>query len=564
MAENTLYYGDNLTVLPRLDAESVDLVYLDPPFNSNASYNMLFSERGQPAAAQALAFEDTWRWDEVAAATFRATVERGGKVSEALCAFRQLVGDSTMLAYLSMMAPRLVELRRVLKPTGSLYLHCDPTASHYLKLLLDAIFGPERFVNEIVWQRTSAHSDAKQGAKHFGRVNDIILFYAKSDAATFRAQHAPHDPAYVKSHYPYVEEESGRRYGLWDITGPGGAAKGNPYYEVFGVSKYWRYSQAKMLEKIAQGRVIQPRPGAVPREKRYLDESRGVPLGTNWTDIPPLNSQARERLGYPTQKPEALLERIILTSTDAGAVVLDPFCGCGTAVAAAERLNRRWIGIDVTYLAIKVIAKRLEDAYGNQVSYDLIGEPATLEDAAYLAETNPHEFQRWALIRAGGPSFLDVKKGADQGIDGRLFFHDDASGTKQVIISVKGGRHIGPRDVRELGHVREREGAAIGTLVTLHPPTRRMRTEAADAGKYVSPWGTTHDRLQIWTVAELLEGGSIDYPAQRQTNVTFKRAPRKKLAKVVQVPMHLPRPHEDEGDNQPVELKPKRHRPAAD
>jgi DNA modification methylase len=529
---NLLYYGDNLDVLRRhVRDESVDLVYLDPPFNSNANYNVLFAERGTRAAAQIQAFEDTWEWNEESAASYEETVERGGELANALLAFRTLLGTSDMLAYLSMMAPRLVALHRVLKPSGSLYLHCDPTASHYLKLLLDAIFGPARFVNEIVWQRTSAHSDAKQGARHFGRTNDTLLYYAKSDTHVWNSQHVGHDDEYVRVHYPHVEADTGRRYGLWDITGPGGAAKGNPRYEIFGVTKYWRYSEANMGRKIDEGRIIQPKPGAVPREIRYLDESAGAPLSTNWADISPINSQAKERLGYPTQKPLALLERILSASSNPGDVVLDPFCGCGTTIDAAQELGRRWIGIDITHLAIGLIKHRLVDRYGPEVAstYRVIGEPTTVDDAAVLAREDPFQFQAWALGLAGARPAGETKKGGDKGIDGRLYFHLHDGQTRQIVFSVKAGEHLVPAHVHELRGVIEREKAEIGVLITFNEPTPGMRAEAAGAGFYTSPWGR-HPRIQVRTVGQLLAGQGIDYPHVTGANVTLRRAQRAAVA----------------------------------
>jgi DNA modification methylase len=526
MAENVLYYGDNLDVLRRhIKDESMDLVYLDPPFNSNQSYNVLFAEKdGSDAAAQIEAFEDTWHWDQAAAREFQETVEQGGKVSEVLQAFRLFLGTNDMLAYLTMMAPRLVELRRALKETGSLYLHCDPTASHYLKLLLDAVFGPEHFQSEIVWKRSSAHSDTKQGRVIHGHIHDVLLFYTKSDEWTWNPVYTPYDPEYVEQFYKYVEQGTGRRYRLGDLTGPGGAAKGNPSYEVMGVTRYWRYSKEKMNALIKAGRIIQTKPGSVPAYKRYLDEMPGVPLQDLWTDIPPIAAHAAERLGYPTQKPEALLERIILGSSNEGDAVLDPFCGCGTTVAAAQKLGRRWIGIDVTYLAIGLIKTRLRDAYGDDAKYVVIGEPTTVEDAARLAEEEPYQFQAWALGLVGARGAGPIKKGADQGIDGRLYFHDGADKTRQIILSVKAGA-LHATYVRDLVGVVQREKADIGVLISFEEPTRPMRQEAASADFYVSPWGK-HPRIQLVTVADLLAGKGIDYPHTAGTNVTLKAAPR--------------------------------------
>lgn len=468
---NLLFYGDNLEVLCRhVKDESVDLVYLDPPFNSNQSYNVLFaSQDGTRSAAQINAFEDTWRWDQAAAMAYQQAVEHGGTVAQVMHAFRTFIDGSNMLAYLSMMAPRLLELRRVLKPAGSLYLHCDPTASHYLKLLLDAVFGPEQFVNEIIWKRSSAHSDTKQGSKHFGRVTDTILLYGKdNERRTWNQLYGPYDQEYVDRDYGRIEAGSGRRYRISDMSGPGGAAKANPSYDVMGVTRYWRFSKARMNQLIAEGRVVQTKPGAVPQYKRYLDEMPGVPVQNLWDDVPVINNRSKEKLGYPTQKPEALLERIIRSSSNEGDIVLDPFCGCGTAVAVAQRLNRAWIGIDVTHLAVTLMKHRLQTAFGDNVRFTVIGEPTTLDDAAELARQDPYQFQWWALGLVGARP-EEQKKGADKGIDGRIYFHDEGpSGrTKQVILSVKAGQNISVAMVRDLGHVRQREKADIGVLISM-------------------------------------------------------------------------------------------------
>jgi DNA modification methylase len=352
MATNRLYYGDNLDVLHRyVRDESVDLVYLDPPFNSARDYNILFAHRdGAKSPAQIRAFEDTWQWDMTAAETFHTVVTAGGQIAEVLQAFRVFLGESDMLAYLTMMAPRLAELHRVLRNTGSLYLHCDPTASHYLKVLLDAVFGPTHCRTEIVWKRSSAHSDTKQGRKQHGHIHDVLLFYTKSDEWTWNPLYTPYDPEYIREFYRYVDEETGRRYRLDNLTAakPGGDTsyewKGRKPYK----GRYWAYSKEKMEKFEKEGRLYYPKGKGTPSYKRYLDEMPGVALQDIWTDIRPLSGQTAERLGYPTQKPEALLERIIASSTDPGDVVLDPFCGCGTTVAAAQKLDRRWVGIDIT------------------------------------------------------------------------------------------------------------------------------------------------------------------------------------------------------------------------
>ena len=454
-SSNKLYYGDNLDVL-RLHVldESVDLVYLDPPFNSNANYNVLFAERdGTQAAAQIKVFDDTWRWDEGAARAYADVVEAGGRVSQAMQAFRTFLGESDMLAYLAMMAPRLVELRRVLKTTGSLYLHCDPTASHYLKMLTDAVFGPKCFRSEIVWKRSSAHSDTKQGRKIHGHIHDIILFYTKGKEWTWNEVYTAYDESYVGRDYRLVDE-NGRRFRRDNLTAarPGGDTeyewrvkkhvsvrerwiadldnehlKPTPGWEYTGVrpykGRYWAYSKANMEGFARDGRLRHTFAGR-PEYKRYLDEMPGVPLQDIWTDIEPINAVAQERLKYPTQKPEALLARIIEASSNEGDVVLDPFCGCGTTIAAAQALGRRWIGIDVTNLAITLIRHRLRDTYGDDIeqTYQVIGEPVSVPDAEALAAADPYQFQWWALGLVGARP-AEGKKGADQGIDGRIYFH---------------------------------------------------------------------------------------------------------------------------------------------
>lgn len=530
---NMLYYGDNLPILRNRDyfpSESVDLVYLDPPFNSNQDYNVLFAEQdGSRSAAQIQAFTDTWRWDASARRQFDETVEAGGKAAEALAAFRSLVGESDMLAYLSMMAPRLTELRRVLRLTGSLYLHCDPTASHYLKVLMDSIFGPENFRNEIIWQRTTGKSWA---TSKLPTAHDSVLSYQRSDDATWNLEGAftPYDPENLDEktagkyshHDPY-----GRVYRLDNLMSP---AKDRPNltYDFLGVTRVWRWTKDRMQRAYDAGLVIQSGPGKVPQYKRYLDQSKGRMLNDVWADIPPLNSQAQERLGYPTQKPEVLLDRIIRTSSKPGDTVLDPFCGCGTTVAAAQKLGRRWIGIDVTHLAITLIRSRLADAYGDGVSYVVMGEPADLAGATALAKQDRYQFQWWALgkIRAR-PVAEERKKGADAGIDGKLFFREKENGhVKTMVIQVKSGA-LKLSEVRDFAQVIQREKAPIGVLLTLDEPTRDMRTEAATLGYYKPEYRLSeedrYDRYQILTIRDLFEGKQPRYPPFR--NVTFKAAP---------------------------------------
>jgi len=539
---NTLYYGDNLDILRRyIKDESVDLIYLDPPFNSNATYNVLFAQKdGTQSSAQIQAFEDTWQWDENAVRTYEEEVEKGGPVADALRAFHLLLGGSNMMAYLTMMAPRLMELRRVLKPTGSLYLHCDPTASHYLKILLDMVFGAENYRNEIIWKRTGSHG----GAKRWGSIHDTILFYTRTGNYTWNKIFQDYDQSYVENYYRFSDERG--KYQLVSLTGPGVSSgdSGKPWKNVdpSKVGRHWaiplnalkkiipedeivRLSTQDKLEILdAAGLIYWPPKGSIPRQKRYLDEGEGVQIQDIINDINPISSQAKERLGYPTQKPLALLERIIQASSNPGDVVLDPFCGCGTAVVAAQKLGRQWIGIDITHLAISLVKHRLEDAFGDSLQFQVIGEPTTLEEAASLAAQDKYQFQWWALGLVGARP-AEGKKGADRGIDGRLYFHDDNTRkTKQVILSVKGG-HVTVSMIRDLLGVVERENAQIGVFITLEEPTRPMRAEAAKAGFYHSEvWNRDYPRIQILTIAELLEGKGIDMPPMRQVSQTFKRA----------------------------------------
>lgn len=522
MTEDLLYYGDNLEILGRyLADESVDLIYLDPPFKSDQDYNVLFAEQdGSRSAAQIKAFGDTWRWDAAAVAAFDSVVQSlHGRVAATMQAFHAMLGPSDMLAYLAMMAPRLLELRRVLKSTGSLYLHCDPTASHYLKLLLDAVFGPQMFRNEISWKRSQPKSHAYV---NFPNCHDIIFRYSKTEKVVFNKQYTPHDKKYLQKFYKYFDED-GRRYSLDNLLNPN-KNRPNLTYEFLGVTRVWRWTKERMHKAHKEGRIIQRKQGGVPRYKRYLDEMSGTPVTDNWDDIEHLHASMAEMLGYPTQKPEALLERIIQASSNPGDVVLDPFCGCGTAIAAAQRLGRRWMGIDITHLAITLIKHRLHHAFGEQAQFKVVGEPVDMAGARDLAKSDPYQFQWWALGLVDARP-VEQKKGADRGIDGRLFFRDDPKGgLRQIVLSVKAGT-TGPTHARDLRGVIEREKAALGVLITMQEPTQKMREEAAEAGFYASPAGSRHPRLQLRTIEELLAGQGLDYPRYAE-NLTFKKAPK--------------------------------------
>ena len=531
ISPNNLYFGDNLDILRQHIAdESVDLIYLDPPFNSNATYNVLFRERsGEESAAQITAFDDTWRWGLESELAYQEVItEQAGKVGELLAALRSFLGQNDMMAYLTMMAQRMVELHRVLKPTGSIYLHCDPTASHYLKLLMDAIFGPANFRREIIWQRSRSH----RGASSYNSVHDTIFYYSKTEDATWNPQHQPYDQSYIESHYNLVDED-GRRYQLVSAHGSGqGPARqfGDRVIEP-PPGRHWAWTQERINQLIADGRIVFTNTG-MPRYKRYSDDTPGRPLTDVWTDIPPINSQARERLGYPTQKPEALLERIISASSNEGDVVLDPFCGCGcgTAVAAAERLNRRWIGIDITHLAITLIRHRLHDSFGEDLRpYEVVGEPKDLPSAESLALHDRYQFEWWALGLVDARPARDRKKGADAGIDGYINFFDDNSGKpKRIVVQVKSG-NVQRNQIATLKSDMEREKADLALFVTLKPPTGPMVNEALGAGFYTPEAfpGDNYQKVQILTIEELLTGGRPEYP-RYAPQATFQRAPRRR------------------------------------
>lgn len=375
---NTLYLGDNLEILKKLDTESVDLIYLDPPFFSNRNYEVIWGDSGEVRS-----FVDRW----------------SGGVDH----------------YIAWLKERVAEMHRILKPTGSIFLHCDWHANAYIRVeILDKIFGYGNFKGEIIWRRTSAHNDAKQGRKAVGNVTETIWYYTKSSDYTYNQLYTDYTESYMNEFYRY-EDPDGRRYRLGDLTGPGGASKGNPYYEVLGVSRHWRYSKEKMSELISQGRIIQTKPGAVPSYKRYLDEMPGVALQNDWNDIKPVQSQAKERIGYPTQKPLALLERILKMASNEGDVVLDPFVGGGTTVAAADRLQRRWIGIDQSVQAVKVTELRL------QQQQDLFSKPFVVQLHKYDYDTlfcqNPYTFERWIVEQYGGTP--NSKQRGDLGLDGK-------------------------------------------------------------------------------------------------------------------------------------------------
>jgi site-specific DNA-methyltransferase (adenine-specific) len=467
--ENTLYYGDNLDILRKhIHDDSVDLIYLDPPFNSKANYNILYKEiSGEFSDAQITAFEDTWHWGDNAEATFTEIIDTApANAVKMITAFRSFIGNNDMMAYLTMMCMRLIELRRVLKDTGSIYLHCDPTASHYLKILMDAIFGVKHFQNEIIW----CYDTGGRSTRLFPRKHDIILWYSNSNNYLFNYDEVSIPRDVTTMHEPVLKDEKGR-----------------PYQRNIKYGKEYRY---------------------------YLD--KGVLPNDWWVDIQALNPAAKERLGYPTQKPEHLLERIIKASSKEGDIILDPFCGCGTTVTTAQKLNRNWIGIDITHLAINIIKLRLKSMFGIEPKkdYKVIGEPEDLTSAIALANQNRYQFQWWATSLIDAKPYGDKKKGKDTGIDGFIFFMDKGHETKKCIVSVKSGK-VQPTDVRDLIGVLSRENAGIGVFITLHEPTRDMIKDAVSAGYYRSQLsGKDYPKIQILTIEELLKGIKPKIPNQ--------------------------------------------------
>jgi len=479
---NTLYYGDNLKILRKyIPEESVDLIYLDPPFNSKRAYNVIFKDKtGEDASAQIHAFEDTWHWNEETQAAFEQIIFRPEfppDLKQMLQAFRTFMKSSfgqenDMLAYLTMMAIRLVEMHRVLKSTGSIYLHCDPTASHYLKILMDQIFGVKNFRNEIVWERGTA-SGGKAGGNKFVPNHDIIFVYNRSSKSNFNRQYIPYTKEYILKRFKYTDE-NGRRYRL-----------------------------------------------QLNNRRQYLDESKGKPVSDIWKDIYPINPMAKEKLGYPTQKPQALLERIIKASSNEGDVVLDPFCGCGTAVAAAEKLGRKWLGIDITHLAISLIKKRIRDHFPD-VKFNVIGEPESYESAKALAEMDKFQFEAWAVSLLEGQPFKS-KGGGDRGVDGLLYFKDFEDNFHRIIIQVKGGGyHL--KDVKELKSTMDAENAPLGVFLALKPPSSGMISYAASLGKWKIPGSSKeYPVMQILTIEDYYNGIRPDLP---DTSETLKKAKR--------------------------------------
>jgi DNA modification methylase len=517
---NQLFYGDNLEVLQKhIGEESVDLCYVDPPFNSKRNYNQIYNNIGKDDIAQTQAFVDTWEWGhsaELQLDILRKDTKYTRRLVETILGLEKILGKGTMLAYLVSMAVRFAEIWRVLKPTGSFYLHCDSTASHYLKIILDAIFCDRggKFNNEIIWRRHYSHNDGRK----LGCIHDTIFYYTKSKNYTYHRQYFEYDAGYIAKNYKNVDESTGRHFRSVSLNaaGQGGAKYFGDKLLVPPEGTHWRWTQDRINKALDEGKIFFTSKG-VPRYKQFLDEMQGVPVQDTWTDFYSLSSHDRERLGYATQKPLALLKRIIKLSSNEGDVILDAFCGCGTTVDAAHSLNRKWIGIDITYNAVTLILKRLKDRYGSDIEQQiqLFGIPKDIEAATALAHKKDDrlrkEFEKWAILTyTDNHAKINDKKGSDRGIDGIAYLLGG-----MAVFSVKSG-NVSVKDVRDLRGVLEREEAAAGILLTLEEPTKPMLQEAAASGYIDDLPGVTMPKktpkLQIVTIQEILDGARMNLP----------------------------------------------------
>ena len=534
MDRKLLFYGDNLEVLRRdIKSQSIDLIYLDPPFNSNRSYNVLFkSHAGDESAAQIEAFDDSWHWSQQAQQQYEDIIAGGAPVTvaEAIEAMHDLLGQNDLLAYLVMMTARIVEMHRVLKPTGNLFLHCDPTASHYLKIILDAVFDPRNFKSEIIWKRYGSHNDAK---KNLAAVHDVILFYSVSAQSTFNQEYIEHDPDYVAKSYK-AEDDDGRKFQSQNLASPNPRPNLTYAYTALNGVTYqphpngWKYTLERMKGLDKEGRILYPSKSSGRLSlKNYLDEMKGSPLSDLWTDIKGLTSSNAERLGYPTQKPVELLKRIIQIGSNVGDVVLDPFCGCGTTIDAAQELDRFWIGIDITYLAVDLIQKRLRHTYGDDISkkYEVHGIPTDVPGALALFDENPFEFERWSVSLVDGTP--NEKQVGDKGIDGRIRFYETEKNIGSIIVSVKGGKTVNPSMVRDLVGTLEHNKAEMALLILNTTPTKGMIEVCDHSGLWQHPTtGRKFPKVQMITVAELLSGKKPELP---QTILPYIKAKSKPL-----------------------------------
>jgi DNA modification methylase len=535
---NHLYYGDCLSIMREMPKDHVDLVYLDPPFNSNREYAAIYEDdTGRPLPEQIDAFEDLWELSEERLRAIQAMpvlmVDSG--IPNDVAKFWQLwmqalrKANPRLLAYLSYMTERLLPLRSIVKPTGSIYLHCDPTASHYIKAMMDAIFDHDNFRNEIIWKRTGAHGRAKR----WGPIHDTILFYSKSSKYTWNRTLESYSKDYLEN--AYSSRDAKGAYQPISLTGPGKrtGSSGKPWRDVdpTETGRHWElppdralpdwfihpdgYSKMDVQERLEvldeAGLIYWPPKGRVPRFKRYAEVAGGNPVQDIITDIGALGSHSDERLGYPTQKPVALLERIIHASSNKGETVLDPFCGCATTIEAAHRLGRKWIGIDVAIHAIRRVAQvRLEDRLGLKEGVDFVvsGIPQTVEGAKDLWRDDKHQFQKWAIEQVDG--FVTAKKTADGGVDGRLYFYLPGQvELESMVIEVKGGKNVNAENVRSLKGVLARDEALMAGLIVMEPlgerQTKNFHREMGEAGD-LDVGGVKYSRMQMLSVPEILAG----------------------------------------------------------
>ena len=549
---NTLYYGDCLEIMQEMPIKGIDLIYLDPPFNSKKEYNSIYrDETGRPLPQQVRAFNDQWTLDkkaEEAIKTMPILIRETGLDDEIATFWRIWVNalrktQPDLLAYLTYMVQRFLVMRTLLSDTGSIYLHCDPTASHYIKVMMDGIFGHRNFRNEIIWRRTGAHG----GAKRWGPIHDVLLFYTKGNKYTWNRVCQDYDASYLDNFYKFKDEHG--RYRLVSLEGSGTRQgdSGKPWKKVNPSDKgrHWAlpgkqafpewfslpegYGKMTVQDKLDSlddsGMIRWPPRGSVPQVKRYLSVSEGNPVQDIIWDIRAISSKAEERLGYSTQKPLALLERIIKASSNEGDKILDPFCGCATTIEAAHTLNREWIGIDIASFAIKRVARdRLKDRLGLIAGKDfkIEGIPGTLEDAKELWEKDKFVFQEWSISQVDG--FPTNKKTGDGGIDGRIYFEAPGEDDLQsMVLEVKGGKHVSIKDLRALHSVLERDDAQMAGLIVMYPlgdrqlkNFQRLMMEAGDLHVFGRPF----PRMQILTVQEILDGVRFDipYPVDKRSN----------------------------------------------
>ena len=535
--KNQLYFGDNLDILKQLHAEHphgfIDLIYIDPPFNSKRNYNVLFESIDlKDSTAQKEAFADTWT-----NVSYMDMLNELSDLDISLYNFLRNLDNTTIskgaISYLVTMAIRLWYMHKLLKDTGSFYLHCDPTMSHYLKVLCDLIFGEKNFRNEITWERTSAHSDNSA----YASISDVILFFSKTQEFIFNTVFIPYSKEYIQKYYTHNDKVKGR-YLDRDLTA-GGLSGGGYNYEWKGVTKTWRCPKLTMERYEAEDKLFYTSKGT-PRLKQYLNEMPGVPISNMWYDIPPINSQASERLGYPTQKPEALLERIIQASSNEGSVIADFFCGCGTTVAVAQKLKRKWLGVDISHLAVKLISRRLGESYGDEIlkTFEIHGFPKDIDSARELANNvkgGRLEFEDWIIeVLLHG---ITNERRNEMGFDGYRTFSIYEK-KYIVMMEVKSG-NASPTQVNHFIKTVEDKKGAIGIFICFKEQiTRNMEVIAKKEGQFSDEFGNAYcDKIQIISVEDLLEGKRPLIPSSKFE--TFKKAEKKSTEQGSQTKLEL-------------------------